>query len=93
MKILYGIQATGNGHITRSREVVRLLKERGHDDLTDCSGVIANAGFARSSESLYLGKKLLVKPLEGQLEQESNGLALESFMKVPAADRSQPQPV
>ncbi|MCY4046541.1 MAG: glycosyl transferase [Candidatus Dadabacteria bacterium] len=29
MKILYGIQGTGNGHITRSREVLRFLKERG----------------------------------------------------------------
>ncbi|MFO7687723.1 MAG: glycosyltransferase family protein [Desulfobacterales bacterium] len=31
MKILFGIQATGNGHISRSREVVHLLRARGHE--------------------------------------------------------------
>lgn len=31
MKILYGIQATGNGHISRSREIVRELKRAGHE--------------------------------------------------------------
>ena len=30
MKILYGIQATGNGHLTRSREVVTALRRAGH---------------------------------------------------------------
>jgi uncharacterized protein (TIGR00661 family) len=30
MKILFGIQATGNGHISRSREVVQRLRARGH---------------------------------------------------------------
>ncbi len=31
MKIIYGIQATGNGHISRSRELVKALKREGHD--------------------------------------------------------------
>ena len=31
MKILYGINATGNGHISRSRIIVSALKKRGHD--------------------------------------------------------------
>ncbi len=31
MRILYGVQGTGNGHISRSREVVRELKKRGHE--------------------------------------------------------------
>ena len=30
MKILYGIAATGNGHISRSRIIVKALKEKGH---------------------------------------------------------------
>jgi uncharacterized protein (TIGR00661 family) len=30
MRILFGVQATGNGHISRSREVVRNLKAAGH---------------------------------------------------------------
>jgi uncharacterized protein (TIGR00661 family) len=42
------------------------------DDLKDCNGVISNAGFELLSEALYLGKKFLVKPLAGQMEQASN---------------------
>ncbi len=45
-------------------------------DLKHCSGVICNAGFELPGEALHIGKKLLVKPLKGQLEQESNALAL-----------------
>jgi len=46
------------------------------NDLEACSGVIANAGFELSSEALSLGKKLLLKPLEGQFEQASNAQTL-----------------
>lgn len=45
-------------------------------DLHASDGVICNAGFELPSEALYLGKKILVKPLGGQIEQESNALAL-----------------
>lgn len=45
-------------------------------DLARCGGVISNAGFELASEAISLGKKLLVKPLQGQMEQISNGLAL-----------------
>ncbi len=38
MKILYGVQATGNGHISRSREVIRNLKNLGHDVRVILSG-------------------------------------------------------
>jgi len=31
MKILYGIQLTGNGHLTRSVQIIRELKKRGHE--------------------------------------------------------------
>ncbi len=33
MKILYAIQGTGNGHISRAREIVPLLKQYGELDL------------------------------------------------------------
>ena len=33
MKILFAIQATGNGHISRAREIVPLLERYGHVDL------------------------------------------------------------
>ncbi|MFC1582558.1 MJ1255/VC2487 family glycosyltransferase [Planctomycetota bacterium] len=48
-------------------------------DLQSSAGVIANAGFQLGSEALYLGKKLLVKPVAGQFEQESNVAVLESL--------------
>lgn len=45
-------------------------------DLHDCTGIICNAGFELASEALYLGKKILVKPLHAQMEQTSNATAL-----------------
>src|ERR1700761_1066666 len=33
MKILYAIQGTGNGHISRAREIVPLLQQHGELDL------------------------------------------------------------
>jgi uncharacterized protein (TIGR00661 family) len=47
------------------------------DDLGRCAGVIANAGFTLTSECLHLGVAVLLQPIVGQLEQESNALALE----------------
>lgn len=46
-------------------------------ELHRCHGVIANGGFELPSEALSLGKKLLLKPLSGQFEQESNVATLE----------------
>ena len=48
-------------------------------DLAKCEGVICNAGFSLLSEALHLGKKVLAKPVQGQIEQESNALALEKL--------------
>lgn len=42
-------------------------------------GVISNAGFGTSSEALCAGKKLLVKPLQGQFEQYANAHCLDSM--------------
>ncbi len=53
-----------------------LSRENFLNDLVSCAGVISNAGFSSISEALHLGKKILVKPLNGQLEQESNAEAL-----------------
>ncbi|GAA5647965.1 MJ1255/VC2487 family glycosyltransferase [Vibrio proteolyticus] len=47
--------------------------------LQRCSGVIANGGFELPSEALTLGKKLLLKPLAGQFEQQSNVATLENL--------------
>lgn len=48
-------------------------------DLARCNGVITNAGFTLISEALHLGKKVLAKPLLGQVEQTSNAAALEQL--------------
>jgi len=56
-----------------------LSREGFQNDLADCNGVITNAGFELASEAIHLGKKLLVKPLKGQMEQLSNALALEKL--------------
>ncbi|MFN6971890.1 MAG: MJ1255/VC2487 family glycosyltransferase [Rheinheimera sp.] len=46
-------------------------------DLHRCDAVLSNAGFELPSEALTLGKKLLVKPLSGQFEQQSNANTLQ----------------
>lgn len=45
-------------------------------DLFEASGVVTNAGFSLISESLHLGKKVLVRPLRRQPEQYLNGKLL-----------------
>ena len=46
------------------------------DDLASAKGVICNSGFELISECLHLGLPILTKPLQGQMEQHSNALAL-----------------
>ncbi len=47
--------------------------------LAACSGVICNSGFELISECLHWRKRVLTKPLHGQMEQLSNALALEQL--------------
>jgi uncharacterized protein (TIGR00661 family) len=51
-------------------------KARFQIDLMSANGVICNAGFELPSECIHLGKRLLVKPVYGQMEQLSNARAL-----------------
>lgn len=61
----------GNIHYyPQSREAFKQALARSH-------GVISNAGFELASEALSLGKKLLLKPLQGQFEQQTNAMTLE----------------
>ncbi|KMT64319.1 MJ1255/VC2487 family glycosyltransferase [Catenovulum maritimum] len=55
----------------------KLSKDKFKQDLAECSGIIANAGFELSSEALCFGKRILLKPLNGQFEQASNAHTLE----------------
>ncbi|TLU86189.1 MAG: hypothetical protein FDX30_04085 [Chlorobium sp.] len=66
-------EALDNGHMhyrTYSREGFLA-------DLMESNGVVCNAGFELPGEALHLGKKLLLRPLDGQIEQESNALAID----------------
>ena len=45
-------------------------------DLAHAKGVICNSGFELISECLHIGLPILTKPINGQMEQESNALAL-----------------
>ena len=45
-------------------------------DLCRANGVICNSGFELNSECMHLGLPILTKPIKGQMEQESNALAL-----------------
>ena len=56
-----------------------LSRQGFQSDLYNCAGIISNAGFELASESLQLGKKILVKPLHSQMEQISYGAALEKL--------------
>jgi uncharacterized protein (TIGR00661 family) len=49
------------------------------ESLHECGSVVCNAGFELTSEALALGKRILVKPLQGQMEQSSNATALEQL--------------
>jgi uncharacterized protein (TIGR00661 family) len=51
-------------------------KDKFLKDLKSCNGVICNAGFELASEAIHLNKKILVKPVIGQMEQHCNATAL-----------------
>ena len=41
-----------------------------------CYGIVCAAGFATTSEAIFLGKPMLVVPVESQIEQQFNAAAL-----------------
>lgn len=60
--------------------IIKPLSKNGFlRELKSCYGVICNAGFELASETIHLNKKLLVKPVAGQMEQHSNAAALEEL--------------
>jgi len=55
---------------------LRPISREFKQDLLDASLVMTNSGFELISECLHLGKRILSKPLQGQMEQLSNAAAL-----------------
>ena len=47
--------------------------------LTTSTGVLCGAGFETPAEALFLGKKLLVVPMQNQYEQQCNAAALKAM--------------
>ena len=47
--------------------------------MASSTGVLCGAGFEGPAEALFLGKKLMVIPMEGQYEQQCNAAALEDL--------------
>lgn len=54
--------------------------------MESCTGVLCGAGFEGPAEALYLGKKLMVIPMDGQYEQHCNAAAVKE-MGVPVLKR------
>jgi len=51
-------------------------REGFHRDLQKTTGIISGASFELPSEAMKMGKKILVQPIAGQMEQASNAAAL-----------------
>ena len=57
-------------------EVFPFSRDQFQKNLNECESVLCNAGFELNSEALQLGRRILAKPLQGQIEQHSNAIAL-----------------
>ncbi|NVK73582.1 MAG: glycosyltransferase [Oceanospirillaceae bacterium] len=67
-------------------EVFPFGRELFQKNLSECESVLCNAGFELNSEALQLGRRILAKPLRGQIEQHSNAIALEFLGVAKTAD-------
>lgn len=77
-----GLTAGQLGHIRTQPPSLQAFKT----DLLQSAAVLSNAGFELISEALQLKKHILVKPLQGQMEQQSNALALTQLKLASRAD-------
>jgi len=48
-------------------------------DLASCSAYVGTAGFQAICEAFYLGKRIVLQPIEGQYEQRWNGTQLTQY--------------
>ncbi len=82
-----GIENGRCGNVTRHAPSVEHFKR----DLATSAGVICNSGFELLSECLHWHKPVLTKPLQGQMEQVSNALALRQLGYASTTDRLDPE--
>lgn len=65
--------------IDRNIHYFPVSQEYFNDSLLHCHGILTGGGFETPAEALYLGKKLLTIPINGQYEQQCNAAALEKM--------------
>lgn len=68
----------------------RINNEQFIESIVSSEGVLCNAGFQTSAETLFLKKKLMVIPMKGQYEQQCNAVALK-MMGVPVLKNIKPK--
>ena len=84
-----GLEIGTQGHISTHPPALAPFKA----DLASCSYVLSNAGFELISEALQLQKRIMVKPLQGQMEQHSNALALKQLNLASTTDELSSQQI
>tara|TARA_B100000575_G_scaffold222309_1_gene182716 strand:+ start:3567 stop:4565 length:999 start_codon:yes stop_codon:yes gene_type:complete len=57
-------------------DVLPLSEELFLEKFASCYGIVCAGGFATTSEAIFLGKPMLVVPVEAQIEQQFNAAAL-----------------
>jgi len=65
-------QREEHGHVT----FIPVNRNAFNKSLINCHGIITGAGFETPAEALYLKKKLIAVPIQGQYEQLCNAAAL-----------------
>ena len=65
--------------IDKNIEIYPISNDGFITSMTTAKGVLCGAGFETPAEALYLGKKLMVVPMQGQYEQQCNAAALKAM--------------
>ena len=60
-------------------QIFPVNNDRFTKSLAECAGVLCGAGFETPAEALFMGKKLMVVPMEKQYEQHCNAAALRAL--------------
>ncbi|MFM9909601.1 MAG: glycosyltransferase family protein [Chitinophagaceae bacterium] len=64
-----------DGHLT----FIPVDKQAFNKSLINCGGIITGGGFETPAEALYLKKKMICIPIQGQYEQQCNAAALKKI--------------
>ncbi|HBM83333.1 MAG TPA: hypothetical protein DD459_06650 [Halieaceae bacterium] len=81
-----GLPEATSGNVNQHPARVATFKQA----LASCAGVICNSGFELVSECLHWRKPVLTRPLQGQLEQLANAMALHELGYASVAEELTP---